>query len=69
MLRKVLMITIIAILIVSFGCKKKESAPAINIPAIQKQVEKDAENAKEKAGQELEKAGQEIQKDANAQAQ
>ena len=75
MLRKILTITLILALFVTFGCKKKEAQPAAGTTtsAIQKQAEKtgeeakkQAEAAKEKAGKELEKTGKELQKDVNA---
>ena len=71
MLRKILTIAFILVLVVTFGCKKAEKPPTTEttITDLQKQVEKDSETAKEKAGQKIEKAGKEIQKDANAQAQ
>jgi hypothetical protein len=74
MLRKILTIAFILALVVTFGCKKKETAPPkINIPAIQKQVEeksqeaaKEAEAVKEEASKEAEKAGEELPKEVPA---
>ncbi|MGB8225523.1 MAG: hypothetical protein WCE45_01455 [Sedimentisphaerales bacterium] len=74
MLRKILTIAFVAALLFSFGCKKKEAAPApAAAPEVQKQVEqagkeaaKEGEAAKQEAGKAVEEAGKEIQKDANA---
>ena len=74
MLRKILTIAFVAALLFSFGCKKKETAPApVAAPEAQKQVEqagqeaaKQAEAAKQEAGKAVEEAGKELQKDVNA---
>lgn len=61
MLRKILMIIVVISLAVAFGCKKKESQPAApSMSDMQKKVEatskdaaKEAEAAKEEAGEEI----------------
>lgn len=63
MLRKILTIALVLVLVVAFGCKKKESAPSegTTMTDLQKQVEKTGKEAKTEAGKELEKAGEELQ--------
>jgi hypothetical protein len=64
------MAAVIAVLVLSFGCKKKESQPAdLDLTTVQTQAQeagdqaaKDAEAAKQEAGKAIEKTGTELQK-------
>jgi len=65
MLQKILTITIAAVLICTFGCKKTEkkpAAPSKTATDVQKQAEKEV--TKENMNQQLEKIEKEIKKDA-----
>jgi len=70
MLRKILLVLVLISLTIAFGCKKKETTPAMpSMTDIQKQAEtagqdaaKEADAAKTEAGKEVEKTGEELQK-------
>ncbi len=65
MLRKILILAIILVLVVAFGCRKKTGqpvAPSKTATDAQKQAEKEV--TKENMNQQLEKIEKEIKKDA-----
>lgn len=75
MLKKIMTIALVLALVVVFGCGKKTEQPAPPQPSVTeqakqtaetagKEVKKETQAAKEKAGEQLEKAGKAL-KDAN----